>query len=73
MYDELQDSYPTYREWKLRTLVYPYWYDEDWNSKGCSLYHHRHVKSGWSECNDKVGDFRCWKRYRKTQYKWKTN
>lgn len=69
MYDELQDSYPTYREWRIKELIMPYCYDEYWGH-GYSGFDGRHQKRMWTDVNDKVGDFRCWKRYRKTQYKW---
>lgn len=67
-YEEFQDRFLFYREWKIKELIMPYTYDDVFGNN-YSAYHTRYVKRCNTYQNDKVGAYRNWKRYRKNQYR----
>lgn len=65
-YEDWSDNLQNYREWKIKKLLIPFNGEEAWGDNS-SAYAYRHTK--WAGyCNDKVGPYRSWKRYRKYQY-----
>jgi len=66
--EDIQESFLSYREWKIKDLIIPNNYNEYFGC-GYSGFDGRHQKRIFTYVNDKVGDFRCWKRYRNHQYK----
>ncbi len=67
-YEEYQDSFPTYREWKIMELIVPTNWD-DMYGVNLSEYHTRHQRRKYSYAHCKVGPYRNWKRYRMFQYR----